>query len=215
MVRETRLPEGQEVDRRTIKLFSRVAALTAIGAAMRVRAILGKKINPGALILDIGTGPATIPLQLKRFFPQALFTGLDVSLNMLAEARRHNRGKAINLVAGDGTRLPFGDHTLDGVVSFFTMHHIDEPAGLLREINRVLKPEGFLLVIDFRRDMSRLLFRLMNTAWQAAFLLSSGRKGFQESVESAWRPDEIAGLLEQENIDRFAIHQTRTELILH
>ena len=121
MAFEKRLPEGREVNKKTVKLFSRIAALGALPAAWRVKMILGEKIGASAHVLDIGTGPGTIPLHLKRFFPEASFTGLDVSPDMLSEAMKHNRrqGKVINLLAGDGTLLPFADNSLDGVVSFF------------------------------------------------------------------------------------------------
>lgn len=216
MVFETRLPEGREVNKKTVKLFSRVAALGALPAAWRVKNILGDKLGNSAHILDIGTGPATIPLHLKRFFPDASITGLDVSPDMLAEAMKHNQrqGKVLNLLAGDGTFLPFADGSLDGVLSFFTLHHIDMPTPFFKEVNRVLKPDGFFLLIDFRRDMQPLLYRLMNAAWQTTFFFTSGKKGFKESVASAWRPEEINTFLSEAGVERFTVQTSKTELII-
>lgn len=216
MVFKKRLPEGREIHRNTVKLFSRVAALGALPAAWRVKTILGDKIRASAHILDIGTGPGTIPLHLKRFFPEASFTGLDVSPDMLNEAMKHNRrhGKVLNLLAGDATLLPFADKSLDGIVSFFTLHHIDMPVPFFMEVNRVLKPDGFFLLIDFRRDMQPVLYRLMNAAWQTAFFFTSGKKGFKESVASAWHPAEIYTFLSQAGVKRFTVHTSKTELII-
>lgn len=216
MVYETRLPEGREVNQKTVKLFSRIAALGALPAAWRVKMILGDKLGASAHVLDIGTGPGTIPLHLKKFFPEASFTGLDVSPDMLTEAMKHSRRqrKNLNLLAGDGTLLPFADNSLDGVLSFFTLHHIDTPAPFFKEVNRVLKPDGFFLLIDFRRDMQPMLYRLMNAAWQTSFFFTSGKKGFKESVASAWRPEEINQFLSQAEVERFTVHTSKTELII-
>ncbi len=216
MALENRIPEGREVDKKTVKLFSRVAALGALPAAFRVKKIIGSKINGAAHVLDIGTGPATIPLHLKKFFPQASFTGLDVSPDMLGEAMQHNRktGNVLHLLAGDGTLLPFADNSFDGILSFFTLHHIDTPAPFFKEIDRVLRPDGFFLLIDFRRDMQPFIYRMMNAAWQTAFFCSSGKKGFKESVESSWRPEEVATFLSQAGVNRFSVHTSKTELII-
>lgn len=216
MVCETRIPEGKEVNRKTVKLFSRIAALGALPAAWRVKMIIGDKLGDSAHVLDIGTGPGTIPLHLKRFFPKASFTGLDVSPDMLSEAMKHNRrrGKIINFLAGDGTLLPFANGSLDGVISFFTLHHIDMPVSFFKEVDRVLKPDGFFLLIDFRRDMQPMLYRLMNAAWQTTFFFTSGKKGFKESVESAWKPEEINTFLSQAGVKRFTVHTSKTELII-
>ena len=216
MVFEHRIPEGQEVERETIGVFSKVAAATGVAAAWRVKMILGEKMQSGGRVVDIGTGPGTIPLWLKKFFPASCFFGIDVSTAMLAEAAKHNakKGSPLHLLAGDGRFLPFPDKSLDGIISFFTLHHINEPAVFFHEIDRVLRPDGFLLLIDFRRDMPRLLFRMLNSIWQAVFCLSAGRRGFYESVASAWREEELRQMFRAENMNRFTIATTKTELIV-
>lgn len=215
MVRE-RIPESREVEEGTITVFSRVAGWTGYGAAWRVRAIMAQPFAAGDLVVDIGTGPGTIPLHLQRFFPEACFFGLDVAPAMLAQARHHSRRMAVELplLCAQGESLPFGDNTLDMAISFFTMHHIDEPGRLLAEVDRVLKPDGKFLLIDFRRDMPAFIYHAMNAFWQLAFLFSPGRRGLMESIDSAWTPAEISESLTANGLSRFRVSQSRTELLI-
>ena len=211
---EQRCPEGRTVEEGALKLFSRVFGWTGRFAAWRVRRILGPALANGMRTLDVGTGPGLIPLYLQRFCPGAHLIGLDVSLKMLDIASYHGkkRGVPLTLLAGDGEVLPFGAETLDVVTSFFALHHMDQPERFLKEMGRVLKPDGTLLVIDFRRDMPPGLFRILDALWQVVLFCSAGRFGFRDSVRSAWRPDEIESILDRNNLSRFRVHTSRMEL---
>ncbi len=202
------------VDDSTLGLFSKVSSWAGPAAARRVQNILGPRLEPGMKILDIGTGPGAIPLSLIKLYPESHFIGMDISPGMIQAARGYASKTDLPLMLsiGDGECLPFGSGKIDGVISLFAMHHMDHPERLLQEIDRVLKPGGPLLIIDFRRDMPGWLFKIVNTLWQAAFLISAGRTGFADSVRSAWRPDEIESILKQTRIDRFKVYTNRMEL---
>ncbi|MBU0682413.1 MAG: class I SAM-dependent methyltransferase [Proteobacteria bacterium] len=211
-----RIAESQEVENETIGVFSRVAGWTGYGAAWRVRGIMAEPFADGDVVLDVGTGPGTIPLHLQRFFPKASFYGLDISAAMLAQARRHSERMDVplGLLSGSGEYLPFADNSLDMVLSFFTMHHINDPGAFLTEVDRVLKADGKFLLIDFRRDMPAFMYKVMNSFWQLAFLLSPGRKGLMESIDSAWTAPEIKADLVARGLKRFQVNETRTELLI-
>jgi ubiquinone/menaquinone biosynthesis C-methylase UbiE len=211
---ERRIGEGRGVDAAALDVFARVAAWGARPAAGRIRRLVGRRLAPGQRVVDVGSGPGTIPLQLQQWFPACRFIGLDVSLPMLQRADRCNRrsGAPLSLVAGDGECLPFGHKALDGILCFFALHHMDRPECYLKEADRVLRPGGFLLLIDFRRDMPRGLFRVLNLLWQGCFGLTAGRFGFRDSVRSAWRPDEIAAVLQRGGIRRFRVASNPVEL---
>ena len=209
-----RVPEGPGVDEKALGIFSRVSSLTARAAGHRIRHILGESIKDGMRVLDIGTGPGTIPLNLKRSFPKAHFIGMDISRTMINMARDYGAKGGIEfpVLMADGQCLPFGPASIDCVISLFAMHHMDQPGRLLKEIDRVLKSDGRLLVIDFRRDINGMLFSTINTLWQMSFLFSAGRTGFADSVRSAWLPGEIETILKKENLDRFRVLTNRLEL---
>lgn len=211
-----RIPETCEVETETIGVFSRVAGWTGYGAAQRVRGIMGEPFADGDLVVDVGTGPGTIPLHLQRMFPKAHFHGLDLGLPMLAEARHHSErmGIELPLLCGDGTVLPFKDNSLDMILSFFCMHHINEPGVFLTEIDRVLKEDGKLLILDFKRDIPAFLEKSMNLFWKLGFIFSSGKNGLKESIDSAWTKVEIDKAITEQNLSRFLVHETRTELLV-
>ncbi len=211
-----RIPETCEVETDTIGVFSRVAGWTGYGAAWRVRGIMAEPFYDGELIVDVGTGPGTIPLHLQKMFPGASFHGLDLGMPMLAKARHHSRQMAVNLpmICADGTSLPFKDSSLDSIISFFCLHHINDPGLFLKEIDRVLKDDGKLLILDFKRDIPAILDRLMDLFWRLGFIFSSGKNGLKESIDSAWAKAEIDEAIKAYNLSRFLVHETRTELLV-
>lgn len=216
MAFERRIPEGAEPREEVLDLFSRVALLGARPAAFRVRRILGAGLGKDARVLDVGTGPGAVPLALARACPGASLVGVDISPGMLERARRSagRSGTRLLLAAGDGERLPVRDHAAEVVLCLFTLHHVEDPGALLRELDRVLRPAGSLLLIDFRRDMPRMLFRLMDAAWQGVFLATAGRHGLRDSVRSARRPDEVEALLREHRLKRFRVTCNPVELFV-
>lgn len=209
-----RIPEDSMVDENALDVFSRVARWGGRAAAMRVRKIIGSRFSPGMNVLDIGTGPASIPIQLKRSFSNTRLIGLDISIAMLDRAKENIRqsNRHIDLLAGDGGALPFQSGSIDIVTLFFTLHHLNKPENLIREVHRILKPDGVFLSIDFRRDMSGILFHFLNILWQTVFLFTRGRFGFKESVQSAWTTKEIDTLLAKNDFAGFETYTNKMEL---
>ncbi len=99
----------------------------------------------GATVLDLaaGTGSSSRPLIDQG----ATVLCTDFSLGMLREGRR--RYPTQLFVAGDGMRLPFGDDTFDAATISFGLRNITDPAAGLREMARVTRPGGTLLVCEF------------------------------------------------------------------
>lgn len=216
MAGEKRQPEGRDVDEAAIDIFSKVSRLGSRMAAMRVDRMIGREIKRGMRVLDIGTGPGTIPLEMERRLGGIQTVGLDVSTAMLAKAAKNRDclNRDLDLVAGDGEVLPFGNNTFDVVTSFFAVHHMERPDELLAEVDRVLKNGGVLLLIDFRRDMAGLLFRLIDLCWQVVFFFSAGRYGLRESIRSAYTPAELNRAMREKGNDRFRVYTNPIEIII-
>jgi demethylmenaquinone methyltransferase/2-methoxy-6-polyprenyl-1,4-benzoquinol methylase len=106
-------------------------------------------------ILDLATGSGDLARELGRACPGALVIGADFSQPMLARARAKGVG---HLVAGDGLRLPFAAETFDAVTVAFGLRNMESWPGALREMARVLRPGGHVLIMDFSMPPAPLLW---------------------------------------------------------
>ena len=99
-------------------------------------------------ILDAGCGDGRYTRQiLRRADPEALIAAFDLSNRMLVRARRRLKSSRVYQVAADLTRLPFPDGLFDAVVCGWVLEHLPDPCPGLRELARVLRPGGKLLLM--------------------------------------------------------------------
>jgi demethylmenaquinone methyltransferase / 2-methoxy-6-polyprenyl-1,4-benzoquinol methylase len=101
--------------------------------------------QPGQWVLDLaaGTGTSSEPFGARG----AQVVPCDFSLGMLRVGKQAR--PALPFVAGDGTRLPFADATFDAATISFGLRNIVDPGAGLRELRRVTKPGGRLVVCEF------------------------------------------------------------------
>lgn len=97
-------------------------------------------------VLDLATGSGDLALAIQRKSPDARIVGADFSPEMLEVAR----GKGVpNTVAADALQLPFESATFDVVTVAFGLRNMADWDRALSEMQRVLRPAGHLLVLDF------------------------------------------------------------------
>ncbi len=102
------------------------------------------RVEPGARVLEVGVGTGSF---LELFAGSGgTLVGVDLTLAMLQQGRHEKPD--LQLVAGDGNRLPFPDGAFDLVTSAQTFHHIARPVPVLQEMARVTAPGGRVLVVD-------------------------------------------------------------------
>ncbi|KAM0750100.1 methyltransferase type 11 [Meredithblackwellia eburnea MCA 4105] len=110
-------------------------------------AFLLPHLGPHFHILDVGCGPGTITVDFARFVPEGRVTGLERSQEVLESAKRHGEEKGVSnveWVAGDVHQLPFEDNRFDVVYAHQVIQYVTSPVDALREMRRVLKPNGIL-----------------------------------------------------------------------
>lgn len=119
----------------------------ALGQTRRWRRLVLEAVDPrpGERILDLaaGTGTSSVPFAQAG----AMVVPTDFSLGMLRVGKR--RQAHLPFVAGDGTRLPFGDGVFDAATISFGLRNIHDRLAGLREIHRVVRPGGRLVVCEF------------------------------------------------------------------
>jgi demethylmenaquinone methyltransferase / 2-methoxy-6-polyprenyl-1,4-benzoquinol methylase len=159
------------------------------------RAVLGA-VAPrlGDLLLDLaaGTGTSAVPFALAG----ATAVPCDFSLGMLRVGKRER--PRLPFVAGDALRLPFGDETFDAVTISFGLRNVKDYRQALREMRRVTRPGGLLVVCEFSQPESRQFKTiygeyLMKALPTVARRVSSNPESYVYLAESiqAW-PDQRA-----------------------
>ena len=101
--------------------------------------------KPGERVLDLAAGTGTSSLPFAE--AGAVVVPCDFSLGMLAVGKRAR--PQLPFTAGDATRLPFADDTFDAVTISFGLRNVVDPAAGLREMLRVTRPGGRLVVCEF------------------------------------------------------------------
>lgn len=109
--------------------------------------------RPYLKILDIGVGPGST---LEFYPPQTDFVGIDISAAMIEKAREKarqlNRGSWYDLRVMDAAHLEFADNYFDAVMAAYVITTVQDPHRVCREIHRVVKPGGQIIVINHTRS---------------------------------------------------------------
>jgi ubiquinone/menaquinone biosynthesis C-methylase UbiE len=110
---------------------------------------------PGiSAVLELGSGPGEVALEVARRLPGAKIVGVDLAEAMIetssARAVSAGLGDRVRFVLGDAAALPFDDWTFDVAASTLSLHHWVEPGSVFSEIARVLRPGGIVLIYDLR-----------------------------------------------------------------
>jgi ubiquinone/menaquinone biosynthesis C-methylase UbiE len=107
-------------------------------------------------ILDAGCGFGGTLLYLLKGFPEAEGVGIDASDVLLELAREtaeaQGMANRVTFEKGDVQEMPYPDDSFDVVISTNVVHHVANPTAMLREIKRVLAPEGLLYIADIRQN---------------------------------------------------------------
>jgi len=159
-----------------------------------------KTYNPNGVLVDVGCGPGYLIEAMAKSLPQLHLVGVDIAQDMIKQATRNissaETGVRVDFRQGNVQELPFEDSTVDFVVSTFSLHHWSQPEQALREIHRVLRPQGQFLIFDLRRDARRCFYWLLRFA--QAFVVPSPMRTVSEptgSARAAYTPHEVEAFL--------------------
>jgi ubiquinone/menaquinone biosynthesis C-methylase UbiE len=115
-----------------------------------------RRLPGGGRVLEVAPGPGYTAIALARDEAYRV-TGLDISETFVGIAQDNAREAAVpvDFRPGNASAMPFPDAAFDFVLCCAAFKNFADPAGALREMRRVLTPDGRALVIDLRKDVTR------------------------------------------------------------
>jgi SAM-dependent methyltransferase len=159
---------------------------------------------PAARVLDVGCGTGELLRRLRAKYPDAVLAGLDPVAEMLTVAGEKLSGKE-DLRIGYADSLPWTSASFDLVVSCNMFHYISHPIDALREMARVLRPGGTIVLTDWCDDyiacrICNLYLRLTNRAFyktykQAECLALLRQAGFEDVRLDRYKISWLWGLM--------------------
>lgn len=152
-----------------------------------------------AEVVDLGTGPADIPVRIAVRRPGWRITAVDASEAMLAIAsgnvRRAGLESRIRLVQADAKGTGLAADSFDLILSNSILHHVADPARFWREVRRLARPGARLFLRDLvRPDSTKAAAEIVEkyAGGESALL----RAEFYRSLRAAYTPGEVQGQLE-------------------
>ncbi len=111
----------------------------------------------GKAVLDYGCGPGNDLVGFAVYSKPSRLIGMDISLRSVAEAKSRvalhsDAAEVIPIIEQDGNRIPLDDASIDYIHSSGVIHHATDPAQVLREFRRVVKPSGKCRVMVYNYD---------------------------------------------------------------
>ena len=154
----------------------------AMRAEERSYAFLYRRIPK---LLELATGPGLLAKRVAPVTKRMLAT--DYSEGMIAEAKKGACPKNLRFEVADALSLPYADASFDAVIIVNVLHLLPEPERALREIARVLRPDGILIAPNFVKKRERLAGR----CWELLLALAGLR------FTNQWTAEEYRAFLEK------------------
>lgn len=118
-----------------------------------------KKFIPDSVvkpvIVDLGAGPGLLSFEMTKQIPDAMILGVDPSKEMLNFANKKIKSENFKAVVGSSEKIPMESGKADIVVSRFTLAYWDSLAKGLKEIHRVLRSDGALVLEALNKDFPK------------------------------------------------------------
>jgi ubiquinone/menaquinone biosynthesis C-methylase UbiE len=170
------------------------------------------------LLLDLGTGPGNLPVEIIKRAPEIQIVGIDLSRQLIrmARARALKAGfsKRIVFEVANAANLHFNDESFDMVISTGMLHSLKKPYKVLKEIYRVLKQGGEAWIFD----PARITNYIDKSQWRASlnrrerfFLWLFGLLGLRKPIVLYSR-DEIVPLIEAAGFIAYTVDEVDGEV---
>jgi demethylmenaquinone methyltransferase/2-methoxy-6-polyprenyl-1,4-benzoquinol methylase len=151
------------------------------------------ELSEGSMALDIASGTADIPRLINKKFKSVSMHVTDINESMLAlgkeRAINENFFHNCNFALASGESLPYQDQTFDLVTVGFGLRNFTDKEKGLKEMKRVLKPDGVLLILEFSKPTNSFFSKVydwysFNIIPKLGSFLANDSKSYQYLAES-------------------------------
>ena len=151
------------------------------------------ELSEGSVALDIASGTADIPRLINKKFKSVSMHVTDINASMLAlgkeRAINENFFHNCNFALASGESLPYQDRTFDLVTVGFGLRNFTDKEKGLKEMKRVLKPDGVLLILEFSKPTNSFFSKVydwysFNIIPKLGSFLANDSKSYQYLAES-------------------------------
>ena len=168
-------------------------------------------VKPGQRVLDVASGTGDLALAFaKRVGPLGKVVMSDINAQMLARGRNRliDHGYPIESVVCDAEHLPFPDQSFDLVTVAFGLRNMTDKPAALKQMHRVLKPGGKLMVLEFSKVVAPLeklydLYSFKVLPWLGKRIAQDedSYRYLAESIRMHPGPEELAQMMRDAGFD--------------
>lgn len=206
-------PQVEAMFNHIASVYDRMNALMTFGmhthwrssALRELRSALG---DCNAPLLDVATGTGDVTIHLRKLFPNAPVTGIDLSEGMMAVARRKvdDAGLSdISFLQADCMHLPFADNSFAAVTVAYGVRNFQDLAAGYREMCRVLKPGGRICVIELCEPANAVM-RLGYRLYARTLIPLAGRLISRDSAAYSYLPRSVAACPQRRDMTELMQH---------
>lgn len=160
----------------------------------RRKALSMLKNNRNDLVLDIATGTGDLAIEANRILKPGKIIGVDISKGMLEEGRAKIKKlgleEKIEMQLGDSEKLLFDDNTFDTVIVSFGVRNFENLLKGLSDMNRVLKPGGTCMVVEFSKP-TNYFFKQAYWFYSTKILPLIGKLVSKDSSAYTYLPESV------------------------
>jgi len=197
--------------------YEKASRMVIEGYYRQVAEEIVSHIRQGAM-LDLGTGPGYLPVEIAKRTPDVSIIGLDLNRNLIrrAMATAHQAGltSRLRFEVGNAARLPYDADAFDMVISTGMLHSLKNPVSVLLEIKRVLKPGAEAWIYDpanVMRYIDRNKWRASLNLRERFFLWFFGLLGLHKPI-AVYRESDVIPIIEQAGFTKYRIEERTREI---
>lgn len=197
--------------------YEKASRMVIDGYYSKVADEIVSHIRQGSM-LDLGTGPGYLPVEIVKRAPDINITGVDLSRKLIHMARinaqKAGYASQLHFEVGNSARLRFDDADFDMVISTGMLHSLKNPVNVLLEINRVLKDGANAWIYD----PANVIQYIDRKKWKASlnlherfFLWIFGLLGLHKPI-AIYRKSDVIPIIEAAGFNKYKVDESKKEI---